>query len=282
MRSYVGELENTRLLLLSSFSQHFLNRRSTTRATPATIRVAQETPCPPPLFLACALGVHTWKRGGTTGAAQRPRERHGPAGDGQAVLEEIRRAKSRFGLPEEARGVRGSEAGRDGFWLHRFFVSQGREHAVVDAARLEGNRRSRRAKTDRLEVPKRLTMLLRHTAGAKKVWRGVRVPSGAAEDRRPLHRERRTTKRARTRVLHRLKGLLAGCGMRMGVHGEVETQLEEVRQWDGAPRPAALRARLQRAWQKVQQRTAQRGSLEAERRVALRPSAERGLEQVRQ
>ena len=88
-------------------------------ATTATIPGHQEPAFPPTLFLACELGVPTWKRGCPTGAAQRPRERHVPAGDGHTVLEEIRRAKSRFGWPEEARVVRGSEAGRAGLWLHR-------------------------------------------------------------------------------------------------------------------------------------------------------------------
>ena len=69
--------------------------------------------------------------------------------------------------------------------------------------------------------------------------------------------------------------------MHLGLHGEVEAQREEVRQGDGAPLPAALCARLKRQWQQGQQRTAQSGSLEAERRVALRTSAERGLEQGR-
>ena len=251
-------------------------------ATTATTHVKQETAFTPTLFLAFELGVNKWKLGFTTGAAQRPRERQVPAGDGQTVLEEIRRAKSRFGLPEEARVVSCYEAGRDGFWLHRFLVSQGVENAVVDSASIEVNRRYRRAKTDRLDVHKLLTMLLRHAAGEKKVWSVVRVPSVAEEDRRQLHRELLTTKRDRTRVINRITGLLAGCASRMGLQGDVETQLDEVRQWEGAPRPAALRARLQRAWQKVQQLTEQIGSLEAERRVALRTSAERGLEQVRQ
>ena len=69
--------------------------------------------------------MNKWKLGVTTGAAQRPRERQVPAGDGQTVLEEIRRAKHRFGLPEEGRVVSCYEAGRDGFWLHRFLVSHG-------------------------------------------------------------------------------------------------------------------------------------------------------------
>ena len=251
-------------------------------ATTATSRVDQETAFTPTLFLAFELGVHTWQLGCTPGAAQRPRERQVPAGDGQAVLEEIRRAQSRFGFPEEARVVSCYAAGRDGFWLHRFLVSQGRENAVVDSASLEVNRRDRRAKTDRLDVPKLLTMLLRHAAGEKKVWSGVRGPSVADEDRRQLHRELLTTKRDRTRVIKRIKGRLAGSGMRLGLHGDVETQLEEVHQWDGTPLPAAWRARLKREWQKVQPLTEQIGSLEAERHVALRTSEKWVLEQVRQ
>jgi transposase len=212
-------------------------------APTATIRVDQETAFTPTLFLAFELGVNTWKLGFTTGAAQRLRERQIPAGDGQRVLEERRRAKSRFGLPEAARVVRCDEAGRDGFWLHRFFVSHSVENSVVDSASIEGNRRYRRAKTDRLDVHKLLTMRLRHAAGEKKVWSVVRVPSVAEDDRRQLHRELLTTKRDRTRVLNRIKGLLAGSGIRLGLQGDVETQLDEVRQWDGAPLPAALCAR---------------------------------------
>jgi transposase len=215
------------------------------------------------------------------GAAQRPRERQVPAGDCQRVLEEIRWAKSRFGWPAEARVVRCYEAGRDGFWLHRFLLSHDVENSVVDSASIEVNRRYRRAKTDRLDVHKLLTMLLRHTAGEKKVWSIVRVPSVIDEDRRQLHRELLTTKRDRTRVINRIKGLLAGCGIRMALQGEGETQLDAVRQWDGPPLPAALRARLKREWQKVQGLTEPIGSLEAERRAELRIRKERVMEQVR-
>jgi transposase len=155
-------------------------------------------------------------------------------------------------------------------------------NSVVDSASIEVNRRYRRAKTDRLDVHKLLTMLLRHTAGEKKVWSVVRVPSVAEEDRRQLHRELLTTKRDRTRVINRIKGLLAGYGIRLGLQGEVETQLEAVRQWDGSPLPAALCARLKREWQKVQGLTEQITQLEAERRAELRTREEPVLEQVRQ
>ena len=88
-------------------------------ATTATTRVNQATAFPPPLFLAFALGVNKWPRGCTTGAAQRPRERHVPAGDGHAGLAERRRAERRWGQPEAARVGRGDTAGRAGFGLHR-------------------------------------------------------------------------------------------------------------------------------------------------------------------
>jgi transposase len=172
--------------------------------------------------------VNTGKLGLTTGAAQRPRERHVPAGDGHAVLEEIRRAKSRFGLPEEAWVVSGYDAGRDGLWRHRFFVSPGVEHSGVDSASIEVHRRYRRAKTDRLDGHKLLTMLLRHAAGNKTVWRVVRVPSGVAADRRQRHRELRPPKRDRTRVSNRINGRRAGEGIRMAWHGAVEPPLDVV------------------------------------------------------
>jgi transposase len=106
--------------------------------------------------------------------------------------------------------VSGDAAGREGFGLHRFLRSQGVENAVVDAASIAVPRRYRRATTDRLAVPKVLPRRRRHTAGAQQVWRVVRVPSGGDEDRRPRHRALLTTQRARTRVLHRSTGLLAG------------------------------------------------------------------------
>src|SRR5215475_4384182 len=166
--------------------QQSLNRRSMTMATTATIHVDQATVFTPTLFLAFELGENKWKLGCTTGAAQRPRERQVPAGDCQAVLEEIRRAKSRFGLPPEARVVSCYEAGRDGFWLHRALLAAGVTNVVVDAASIEVPRRARRAKTDRLDARKLVTMLLRYIDGERPVWHVVHVPSEADEDRRHL------------------------------------------------------------------------------------------------
>jgi transposase len=176
-------------------------------ATSATSRIEQATLPQPTLYLAFELGQNTWKLGFTMGVAQQPRERMIPSGDVDGLQQEIARAKQRFGLPEEARIVSCYEAGRDGFWLHRSLVAHGVQNHVIDSASIEVNRRQRRAKTDRLDVRKLLTMLLRHSAGEKKVWSVVRVPSVEEEDRRQLHRELTTAQQDRTRVINRIKGL---------------------------------------------------------------------------
>jgi len=101
------------------------------------------------LYLAFELGKKNWKLGFTVGFGQKPRERTIVAGDLSAVKTEIDLAKRRFGLPEDAHLLSCYEAGRDGFWLHRYLSSCGIENLVVDSSSIEVNRRARRAKTDR-------------------------------------------------------------------------------------------------------------------------------------
>ncbi|NIQ90850.1 MAG: IS110 family transposase, partial [Deltaproteobacteria bacterium] len=74
------------------------------------------------LYLAFELGSKEWKLGFSVGFGQRPRERTVLAGDLAGVKREIERAKRRFGLSGEARVLSCYEAGRDGFWLHRYLV----------------------------------------------------------------------------------------------------------------------------------------------------------------
>jgi transposase len=251
-------------------------------ATSTTSRIEQDSLSQPTLYLAFELGKNTWKLGFTIGMAQQPRERMIPSGDVERLQQEIARAKQRFGLPEEARVVSCYEAGRDGFWLHRYLIVHSVQNHVIDSASIEVNRRQRRAKTDRLDVHKLLTMLLRHSAGEKKVWSVVRVPSVDEEDRRQLHREMLTATQDRTRVINRINGLLAGHGVQLALQGDVEAQLDQVRQWDGSPLPSALRTRLKRAWQQVGFLTAHIQTLEAERRALLRHREDPVIAQVRQ
>jgi transposase len=75
--------------------------------------------------MAIELSLATWKLAFTVGSGQKPRIRSVPAGALFQFIVEIALAKKRFGLPEDAAVVSCYEAGRDGFWVHRFLVSKG-------------------------------------------------------------------------------------------------------------------------------------------------------------
>lgn len=224
------------------------------------------------LYLAFELGKAEWKLGFTVGLGQRPRRRKVDAGHLSALQEEIGAAKQRFGLSEEVPVRSCYEAGRDGFWLHRYLVSEGIENLVVDSASIEVNRRARRAKTDRLDAEKLVTMLIRYHSGEKSVWSVVQVPSVEAEDQRHLHRQLGKFKVDRTRQINCMKGLLATQGVHLAVNHSFLERIEEVRLWDGSRLPPGLCTRLEREYAAYQQIKQQIQELEAERRELIRHS----------
>jgi transposase len=234
------------------------------------------------LYQAYELSNKEWKLGFTVGLGQSPRRRKIVCGDLLALQAEIRLAKKRFGLPEDARVLSCYEAGRDGFWLHRYLISEKIENLVVDSASIEVNRRAKRTKTDNLDVGKLLTMLIRYDSGEKKVWSVVHVPSVEAEDKRHLHRELSTLKKDRTRHVNRIKGLLAGQGVRIPVKADFLERLERIRLWDGSPVPPGLRARLEQEFASLQFVGQQIQELEAERKRLIRTSDDPSVEMVRQ
>src|SRR6478736_8127459 len=122
------------------------------------------------LFLAFELSEKTWKLGFTTGHGQKPRERTVTARHQERVLDEIVQAKRRLGLPDTAPVVSCYEAGREGFWLHRFLEAHGITNHVVDSSAIAVSRRQRRAKSDGLDVRKLLNMLIRYEQGERQVW----------------------------------------------------------------------------------------------------------------
>jgi transposase len=80
---------------------------------------------------------------------------------------------------------------------------------------IEVNRRARRAKTDRLDGDKLLTMLLRYTTGERRVWSVVRVPTPQQEDQRRVHRELGQLGQERTAHSNRIRALLVMHNLRV-------------------------------------------------------------------
>ena len=164
--------------------------------------------------MAFELGENKWMI--RFGDGQRTRDVRMKARDLERLEQEIVRAKDRFGLRADVGVVSCYEAGRDGFWLHRYLATQGVENLVVDSASIEVSRRRRRAKTDRLDVVKLHAMLIRHVGG-ERVWSVVRVPDVEAEDARQIHRELERMKGEARRHRNRIQSLLVTQGINVNM-----------------------------------------------------------------
>jgi transposase len=234
------------------------------------------------LYLAFELSAAKWKLGFSTGLGQHPRRRSVDAGELLTLRQEIEMAKRRFGLAADAPVKSCYEAGRDGFWLHRYLLEQKVENLVVDSSSIEVDRRAKRAKTDRIDVEKLLNMLIRYHSGEEKVWRVVHVPSVEAEDMRHLHRQLRTLKVDRTRYICRIKGLLATQGLNVPIHVDFLDTLAATRTWDGSPLPPGLCARVEREYAGLRYVEQQIKALEAERDELIETSNHPSLVKVRQ
>jgi transposase len=205
------------------------------------------------LLLAFELGQRSWKLGFSAGIGQRPRIRQIPAGAVGLIEKEIVQAKMRFGLSPEAAVISCYEAGRDGFWLHRYLLAHGMTNHVVDSSSIEVNRRARRAKTDRLDLGGLLNLLARYVLGDRRVWRVVRVPSVTDEDARHLPRTWETLTEDRTRLINRMKGLLTTQGVQIPIDTKFLERLHAAQLWDGTPVPAGLQERLTQDWAQLRQ-----------------------------
>lgn len=227
----------------------------------------------PALYMAIEIGEAKWKLGFSIGMGQRPRIRVIEARQMKRLETEILAAKARFKLSESAKVHSCYEAGREGFWPHRALIELGVDNEVVDSSSIEVNRRARRAKSDRLDVVKLCEQLIRHTAGERKVWSVVRVPTVAQEDQRQLQRELMMCRRDLARVVVRVKGLLCAQGPRLVRRGSVPDDVASLKRWDGEPLPERLRARLQREVAKAKLLEKQQRELEREREQWLESSS---------
>ena len=235
----------------------------------------------PVLYLALELGWNSWKLAFAAGPGAAPRRREMLARDVVALAGEIAEAKRRLRLPPDCPVASCYEAGRDGFWLHRWLVAQGVQNVVVDSSSIEVNRRQRRAKSDRLDVEKLLSMLLRYAGGETKLWSVVQVPTVEEEDARQLHRELLTLQDEATQHTNRIKSFLATCGLALDIDKHFPKKLKELRQWDGQLLPAALQQRLLREFQRLQVANRQSRQLQEQRAKQVRKQDTQETEQVR-
>jgi transposase len=223
------------------------------------------------LYMALELSEKNWKLSLGDGVRS-PGRYTVAAGDTAMLLECIAKAKARCALAPEARVRSCYEAGRDGFWLHRWLIAQGIDNIVVDSASIEVNRRARRVKTDRLDAEKLLSMLLRYHADEPRVWSVVRAPTPEQEDARRAHRELGRLVRERTAHVNRIRGLLVLHNLRVKyVGGRLWQRWWTDHAQELAPR---VRAEIERESARLLLVKKQMDTIEAEQRQAVAAGTE--------
>jgi transposase len=234
------------------------------------------------LYMAFELSEGKWKLGFCDG--NKMRFKSIAARDTEQIQEEIGKAKKRFKLADDVRIVSCYEAGRDGFWLHRYLLNGGIENIVVDSSSIEVNRRKRRTKTDRIDVRKLLNMLMRYHGGERKLWSVVRVPGVEAEDGRQLNRELETLNKERTMHRGRIRGLLIQQGLEVSNPSGKRflEELDSLLSWDEKEIPEDLRGRVVREYERLRMVEEQMKLLRKERERRVESAATASYRMVAQ
>ena len=238
---------------------------------PHTALQGQDTTIVGRLYVAFELGEKSWKLSLGDGV-RAPSRCTVAAGDTAAVLMAIAKAKARCHLGSDAPMRSCYEAGRDGFWLHRWLTDQGIVNLVVDSASIEVNRRARRAKTDRLDSDKLLSMLMRYHAGERRVWAVARIPTPLQEDERRVHRELGRLRQERTAHSNRIRSLLVLHNLRVERIGGRAW----ARWWaqQAAQLLPGLRAEIEREFERLSLVAMQIRTLEAQQKQQVRCGAQ--------
>ena len=220
------------------------------------------------LYMSLELSDSTWRLGFGDGYNNK-RQKTIDAGDIVHLQQEITKAKKHFKMPDDVKIVSCYEAGRDGFWLHRFLESINVKNYVVDSASIEVNRRYRRLKTDRIDGLKLLSMLIRFESGEQKLWSVLHIPDEEQEDLKRINRERDNLKKEKTRHSNRIKSLLVLKGIRARFQKDFLEELEELTQWDGKPLPENTKKELKREYERYLLVLAQLAQVEKEKKEIL-------------
>jgi len=239
------------------------------------------------VFVAIELSGKDWLAAVQSPRQERPSRHKLAAADARglwAVIERERSALQGEGWAA-VRVVTCYEAGRDGFWLHRFLVAQGAESFVVDPGSILVNRRARRAKSDRLDVEALLRLVIRHDAGDRSLGRMVVVPSIAEEDARRPGRERQRLLSERTAHNNRIQGLLATHGIYgyRPLRTDRWVQLAALRGADKQALPAQLYDEIVRELHRLEFVEGQIAAVEKQRAaiLAAAPAEDDGARQVK-
>jgi transposase len=170
------------------------------------------------------------------------------------------------------------EAGRDGFWLARWLREHGIECYVIHPTSIPVSREHRRAKTDRLDVKLLLRAFLGWLRGEPKHCSMAAIPTREEEDgKRPL-REREALTGESTRLINRMKSLLAlhGIGKFKVKLKKAPGLLASLVTAEGQPLPPQTLAELRRAMARLQVVKAQIAEIDAAQEQRLTEAPEAG------
>ncbi len=223
--------------------------------------------------LAIELSTRKWVILLTNSVERRFSDYEVEANDCGALLRLIERERAKLaGRGCEVRVFCCYEAGRDGFWLHRFLVQHGVDNHVMDPASIRVERRGRRAKTDRLDVRQQLMTLQAHLRGEPRACSMVRVPTEAEEDAKRPDRERQALIDERVRHVNRIKSLCALHGVNgyEPIAADRWRRLEVIRRCDGTPLPVNLTQQIKRELVRLELVLKQIRELERQRNAVLK------------
>ena len=203
------------------------------------------------MYIAFELSNSTWRMAFSDG--NKKRHVNIKARDLKQLGVEIDKAKRHFHLEDKIQIKSCYEAGRDGFWIHRYLLGNGIDNLVVDSSSIEVSRRKRRAKSDRLDAGNLLRLLMRYHGNERQVWKVVTAPSVEEEDARHLHREIETLLRERTRYRNRIKALLAqhGLNVKNPSRKNFLKVFGALRSWDGQALPESIKSRVAREYERL-------------------------------
>src|SRR5215468_10677079 len=225
------------------------------------------------IFVALELSKSSWLVALHSPVADKVSLHRFVGGDAAGLLALIARkqtqAEARLG--EAIRVLSCYEAGYDGFWLHRLLCARGIDNRILDAASILDDRRSRRAKNDRLDAAGLLRTLMALDRGESRVCRVVRVPNVAQEDARRRSRERTRLVVERGQHSNRIKGVLMTLGVRdfEPTRRDWQKRLGDLRTADGQELPTCLKAEITRECRRLHQVIVMIAEVEAEQAAAL-------------